>query len=188
MDLWIKQIMDKFFEWVGQNKDLVTGCTAILAIVASTLSILIAVVNMRWQRIHWRKTLLPIGSLSLGDYQNMIFVRLRNDGAGPMIVDSIAVLRNGEQVGSALIELMPDGLEWTTFVKDISGRAFASGKEIDLISIADDLNDTNFVDARDRVRRALADLSLRVNYHSVYGDGQYYQRSLDWFGRHLERA
>jgi hypothetical protein len=128
---------------------------------------------------------MPIGSISMGDYEDSIFVRLRNDGAGPMIVDDIAVFGNDEKVGSALIDLMPRGLLWTTFVKDISGRAFASGKDIDLISISGDIEDPKFLDARRSVREALSTLSIRANYHSVYGDKQHCQRSLDWFGASL---
>ncbi|WP_339035251.1 hypothetical protein WHZ78_26515 [Bradyrhizobium symbiodeficiens] len=179
--------MGDFIKWVDLNKDTVTGLTAILAIVASTVSIFIAILNMRWQRIHYRKTLMPIGSISIGDYEDKIFVRLRNDGAGPMIVDEIEVLRHGERVGTALIDLMPGGLTWTTFVKNISGRAFASGKEIDLIAISGDTEDPEFLETRRGVREALSGLSIRANYRSAYGDKQHCQRSLDWFGRHLKK-
>ncbi|WP_314947428.1 hypothetical protein [Bradyrhizobium cosmicum] len=162
--------MNNFAVWVGQNKDTVTGLTAIVATIASTKSILIAVINMRWQRIHYRKTLMPIGSISMGDYEENLFVRLRNDGAGPMIMDDIEVYRNGQKVGSALIDLMPPSLIWTTFVKNISGRAFASGKEIDLISISGDMEDSEFLETRRSVREALAGLSIKANYRSIYGD------------------
>jgi hypothetical protein len=180
--------MDKIFAWVASNKELVTSWTAILAVVASTVSFIVAIVNMKWQRVHYRKTLLPIGSLSLGDYENAIFVRLRNDGAGPMIVDEVAVFRIGtdEKIASALIDLMPKGLSWNTFVKDISGRAFAPGKDIDLISLDGNENDSEFVDIRRRVREVLSGLSVRVSYQSVYGEKKYVERPLDWFGRHLK--
>lgn len=178
--------MDKIFVWVAGNKELVTSWTAILAVAASTASFVLTIINMKWQRGHYRKTLMPIGSLSLGDYENAIFVRLRNDGAGPMIVDEVTVFRGEEKVASALIDLMPPGLTWTTFVKDISGRAFTPGKEIDLISIEGDENDSEFVETRRKVREALSSLSARVYYQSVYGDKSYVQRSLDWFGRHLK--
>ncbi|MFB6415224.1 MULTISPECIES: hypothetical protein [Bradyrhizobium] len=177
--------MGDFIKWIGENKDTVTGITAILAIVASTISILLAIMNMRWQRVHYRKTLMPIGSISMGDYEDSIFVRLRNDGAGPMIMDEIVVFRNDEKVGAALIDLMPRGLLWTTFVKDISGRAFVSGKEIDLISISGDTEDPEYLEAHRSVREALSTLSIRASYHSIYGDKQHCRRSLDWFGRHV---
>jgi hypothetical protein len=105
-----------------------------------------------------------------------------------MIVDDVAVFKNGssEKIGSALIDLMPDDLSWTTFVRNISGRAFAPGKDIELIWIQGDEHDLEFMDARREVREALSSLSVRVNYHSIYGDKGCTQRPLDWFGRHLK--
>jgi hypothetical protein len=177
-------------EWIAQNKDIITSWTATLAAIASTVSIVIAIISMKLQRTHYRKTLLPIGSLSLGDYENELFVRLRNDGAGPMIVDDVSVHRIGkdEKVGSALIDFMPAGLSWNTFVKDIRGRAFAPGKHIDLVAIDGDDQDSQFANARRQVREALSTLSVGVYYQSVYGDKKVVKRSLDWFGRHLKAA
>lgn len=59
--------MGDFIKWIGENKDTVTGITAILAIVASTISILLAIMNMRWQRVHYRKTLMPIHPFNQGE-------------------------------------------------------------------------------------------------------------------------
>jgi hypothetical protein len=43
--------MNKVFEWVGNNKEIVTSWTAILAVFASTVTIIMAMISMRWQRI-----------------------------------------------------------------------------------------------------------------------------------------
>jgi hypothetical protein len=182
--------MNADVHWFVANKDLITSWTAILAVIASAVSLVIASISMKMQRAHYRKTVLPLGSLSLGDYENHIFVRLRNDGVGPMILEEISVhsLVDDQRVGSALIDLMPEipeGLRWASFVKDISGRVFAPGKDIDLLSIKGNENDLEFVDARRRIREALLKLSVKVNYRSIYGDTSFTQRSLDWFGRHL---
>ncbi len=174
-------------QWVVANKDVITSWTAILAVIASAASLVIAAASMRMQRAHYRKTVLPLGSISLGDYENHLFVRLRNDGVGPMIVNGISVhkLSSGDEVGSALIDFMPDGLHWETFVNDISGRVFAPGKDIDLISIRGHESDPEFVRARYQIRESLSKLSVRANYRSIYGDIGFAERPLDWFGRHL---
>jgi hypothetical protein len=132
-----ENFMDKIIEWVSGHKDNVTSWTAILAVIASTISIFVAAINMKLQRIHYRKTLLPIGSLILGDYEQEIFVRLRNDGAGPMILNEISVYRAGERdkIGSALIDFMPEGLGWITFVKDISRSILLRSEAMKMIHI-----------------------------------------------------
>jgi hypothetical protein len=67
---------------LSQHRDLVTTWTAIAAIFMSLISIAVTLITMRMQRVHYRKSLLPIGNLSLGDYENKIFVLFRNDGVG----------------------------------------------------------------------------------------------------------
>jgi hypothetical protein len=170
---------------LSANDKLVTSWTAILAVFISLVSIIITVVNVAMQRAHNRKSVLPIGTLSLGDYENQIFVRLRNDGVGPMIIDNISVhqIENEKEIGSTLIDLMPKGVVWRTFVRDISGRAFAASKDIDLILFEGDSDDARFIDGRQRIREALSNLRVKVHYHSIYGEKLVAERALDWFGR-----
>ena len=85
--------MDDVILFLSEHDKLVTSWTAILAVFISLVSVFIALINFAMQRADNRKALLPIGNLSLGDYENHIFVRLRNDGVGPMIVDHIVVKR-----------------------------------------------------------------------------------------------
>jgi hypothetical protein len=185
--------MNDVILFLSEHDKLVTSWTAILAVFISLVSVFIALINFAMQRAHNRKALLPIGNLSLGDYENHIFVRLRNDGVGPMIVDRIVVKRiaNEEKMGSALIDLMPEldsGLRWTTFVKDISGRAFAASKHIDLVHLEGDPEQVKFITSRRRVREALSPLRVGVHYHSIYGQKLFVERNLDWFDRHAEES
>jgi transposase InsO family protein len=106
---------------LSQNDKLVASWTAIAALFVSVISIFIAVVNMSMQRAHNRKSVLPIANISIGDYENAIFVRLRNVGVGPMIVESLVVARrdkNDESTGKAIIDFMPElpsGHDWSHF-------------------------------------------------------------------------
>ena len=180
--------MKDIIQFLSDNEKLVTGWTAILAVFMSLVSIIVTVVNMIIQRRHNRKTLQPIGSITLGDYENRIRVRLRNDGVGPMIIENTEVyeIESGLKLGSFLIELMPvlvDGITWSDFVRDMSGRAFAANRHIDLVLLEGDSEDERFAQSRQNVRAALANLRIRVSYRSVYGEKFSAERSLDWFGR-----
>ncbi len=57
------------------------------ALFVATISIILTVVTIKMQRTRNRKSVLPIGHITVGDYENQIFVWLRNDGVGPMIIE-----------------------------------------------------------------------------------------------------
>src|ERR1700683_2438440 len=87
--------MQDFISFLTANHDLVAAITAVAALLVSTVSIILAIFNMTTQRTHNRKSLMPIAHVRLGDYENRIFVRLHNDGVGPMLIDRIVVTRRG---------------------------------------------------------------------------------------------
>jgi hypothetical protein len=182
--------MNDLFQWMETNKDLITSWTAILAVLASAASFIIAAVSMRVQRIHNRESVLPIGNVGAGDYENEIFVRIWNYGVGPMIIKKVVVERKGdvEQPRPAIVDFMPKlpgNYLWSTFVRDISDRAIPATDHISLISLEGDEGNRDFVAARETVRKALSGLTVKVEYEDVYGENMPPAvRSLEWFGRH----
>ena len=85
--------MKEILKFLASNKDLVTAWTAIAALFVSLLSIILTSLNLWMQRTHNRKAVLPIGHITVGDYENDIFVRLRNDGVGPLLIESATIFR-----------------------------------------------------------------------------------------------
>lgn len=183
--------MHDIVSFLSTNDKLVTAWTAIAALFVSITSIVIAIVNIAMQRAHNRKSVFPIGHISVGDYERRVSVRLRNEGVGPMIIEKAIVTReNGsEQAKSAILDFLPDlpdGYLWTTFVGDISGRAISAGDEIVLVSLEGDQNDVDFIAAREMTREALSNLTIGVDYKNIYGERMpSVSRRLDWFGRLL---
>jgi hypothetical protein len=173
-------------QWMAANKDLITSWTAILAILTS---VTIAAINMTMQRRHNRKSVLPIGHVSVGDYNNQIFVRLWNYGVGPMIIKRVVVAREGEQKKPSIIGFMPklpDDFPWSTFVGDISNRVIPGNDNIPLILLEGDEKNRDFVAVRQMVREILSGLTIKVEYKNVYGENMPPAvRNLDWFGRLL---
>jgi hypothetical protein len=184
--------MHDMISFLSTNDKLVTAWTAIAALFVSIISIVVAVVNMTMQRAHNRKGVLPIGHISVADYENQLSVRLRNDGVGPMVVKKATVMKGGDsqQTKLAIIEFMPElpnGILWSIFVGDISGRAVSAEDKIILISLEGDQEDAGFIAARRMIREALSDLTIKVEYENIYGERMPpVSRRLDWFARHLK--
>jgi hypothetical protein len=176
-------------KFLSDHHDAVTAWTSIFALFFSTVSIIVAVVNMRVQQRHNRKSVLPIGHISVGDYEDHIFVSVRNHGVGPMVVKKIFVAKEGDaEQERALIHFMPElpgDCLWTHFVEDISGRAIPAEEYISLVSLEGDQDDRDFVEARQLVRKVLSELSVKVEYENIYGEKMpAASRNLNWFGRH----
>lgn len=184
--------MKDIFAFLRTNHDLVTAITAVAALFVSAVSIILAVFNMTTQRTHNRKSVMPIAHLRLGDYENRIFVRLHNDGVGPMLIDSIAVTKRSAKgkKQASLMEFMPElppGILWSTFVADLSGWALSADNDITLLLLEGDPDDQKFVGARQNVRQALADLKIEIKYRDIYGRKMPPAgRDLQWFAGNVD--
>lgn len=184
--------MRDIFDFLATNHDLVTAMTAVAALCVSAVSIVLAIFNMTTQRTHNRKSLMPIAHVRLGDYENRIFVRLHNDGVGPMLIDRVVVSKRGAKAKkqTSLMEFMPElpaGILWTTFVADLSGWALSADKDITLLLLEGDPADQRFVGARQGVRQALSALKIEVKYRDIYGSRMPPAvRDLEWFAGNVD--
>ena len=181
--------MKQIIELLNSNSTLTTALTAIAALFVSFLSIVLTTVSLWMQRTHNRKSILPIGYIAVGDYEDDIFVRLRNDGNGPLIVENMTVFPTGKQdeYKSSIIAFMPDlpgDHPWTTFVSNIKGTAISPEGHITLIELKGSPDEKDFEAAKEIVRRELCLLSVTVTYRNVYNDRMpLISRRLDWFQR-----
>ena len=133
-----------------------------------------------------RNTVRPLAYIAVGDYENQIFVKVVNNGPGPMIIKSITI----NNMPQPLIEVMPGlgDVRWTHFVKDCANRGVRAGGEVVLINLSSKSNRhvcaRRFAEARDLVRSALGKITVRVEYTDIYNTNQpAAERKLDWFHR-----
>lgn len=182
--------MQEFLDFLVLHDKLATALTAIAALFISTVSILLTVINLWMQRTHNRKSVHPIGHISVGDYENEIFVRLRNDGVGPLIVDTVSVSSNEIAYSKdSLIEFMPmlpGNYPWATFVRDLKGRAISAGDQITLLKLNGDPGAKDFESSKTIVRKILSNLIVQIQSRDIYGKNlPVITRPLTWFARHI---
>jgi hypothetical protein len=124
----------------------------------------------------------------VGDYENQVFVKLTNNGTGPMIIRSIRIV-NAPDPSRPLIDAMPPlqpDVYWTNFVEDVAGRSIRPGGEIVLVDLSSGSGESEdqFALSRDQVRQALGELEVHVEYTDIYGSTlPIGTRSLDFFHR-----
>jgi len=181
--------MEQLIEYLKGNPNVVIAFAAICALLTSFVSIILTLFTLFIQRRHNYKSLTPIASIPVSDYENKLEVKVGNTGVGPLIVNNFKAF-NKEDCKGNIISFMPNSppsIFWETFYEDLDGLCIPQNQSVSLIKLSGDFDDKEFVKFRDEVRKALSDLSIKVTYKDVYGrDMPAKERDLSWFGRQLD--
>jgi hypothetical protein len=160
---------------------------ALCAVLISIISLFIAFFSAYQNRLNNRLSKLPIGYILPLDYEEVISVTLQNNGTGPLITTSIEFSNGKNVTKNALIDFMPtlsDNFQWETFSEARKIILKPSDTKV-LIKFKGNPSDVNFVTQRDEIRKALADITIKVNYKSVFNEcrSKNLTYKLTWFNR-----
>lgn len=188
--------LDTLFATLIAKPDVANAVAAIGSAVLAGVACLISFVSLyvshktaKHQETHDRMSVRPLVYVAVGDYENRIYVKIQNNGVGPLILKRITVVGAAEP-DKPLIEAMPElppKAAWANFVEDIAGRSIPPGGEVFLIDLEEgsSASRASFSLARDKVRLALGTLTIKVEYTDVYDQLLPPAiRKLNWFHRH----
>ena len=167
---------------------LASAAAAILALFISAISVWISIWSARTQRKHNQLSVRPLAEVAVADYENSISVKLRNNGTGPMIITAVTV-SDAKYTKDCLVEWMPDlpgGRPWNNFTHTLRHRTLQSGAVIVLLELTENEDARSFPMCRDLARKALAPLTIKVEYTDIYESVMNpCSKSLSWFGRRV---
>ena len=155
---------------------------ASIALFTSIVSILIGAIGLNIQRKHNRKSVLPFGSIDLGDYQEDINIILWNNGTGPMIIKS-CITKSSSEIKTYPAEWIPDGIHLSNFVRDLEDQVLLPGNPITLLQYKVDINNQVCITNRDQIRSILKDLEIVIEFTDIYDTKFKTTKKLNWFGR-----
>lgn len=163
-----------------------TVIVAIFALILSAFSIDQSKKAFEQQQKHDKLTIRPIGDLVLSDFGNMICIKIKNNGTGPMIIKSIVTKKDLDSKEYP-IEWMPPDITWENFQGDINNHAIKEGDYIELLKYTSPktshITDPNIY----IIRSILKDLTISIEYEDIYNTKQpKISRKLDWFGRTIK--
>lgn len=172
-------------------RDYPAQVSAFVAVCALFTSLLTSI-TLFVQRRHNLKSVKPIAHVSLTDNDKVIAVDLCNNGVGPLLVEGFTAECNGETEDD-IISWLPNPPTSSdtppkpdTFYDCLDGLPIPAGEKVTVIRFTEKQNQPTFSDYRDEVRKALAQLTIRVRYKDIYGrEMTTVERALDWFGRHF---
>jgi hypothetical protein len=161
---------------------------ALLAVIISALSVFFTWRALKHQREHNSMSVRPLPYITVGDYEDKIYVKIRNNGTGPLIVKKLEVV-GASKPSESLVNNMPSlrpGIYWTNFSGPNEGRSIPVGGEMMLLELSDPHLSEEFLLSRDEVRAALGRLSLTLDYTDIYSNKlPPCSRDLKWFHRTL---
>jgi hypothetical protein len=181
MGAWGKFLVD--------HPAVVSAAVAMCALVVSACSVLLTVCSLYFQRAHHFRSVRPIASIPVADYEDKIGVMLKNTGIGPLRVVQFRTT-DGNSTEDDLISWMPElpkSISWETFYDDLDGLWIPAGEKVIVLQLSGDQDDPFFGEARDLTRKALAKLNISIIYEDIYSRRMpSAERNLAWFGRHFE--
>ncbi|HIF5567228.1 TPA: hypothetical protein ACX3DA_004634 [Vibrio parahaemolyticus] len=159
-----------------------TDVIAFFALIVSIVSIYVALKVLRSQTRHNILTVKPLISIDSGDYEDHVYVALRNDGMGPLIIKCCKFIKNGK-VYESLVETV-DNLErdfvWNTF----KGSVDIIRPQESVMLIEARFNQQTDDDIRNSIRDSLSDTSCSIEYTCLYQEKHpVYKVDLSWFSR-----
>lgn len=153
---------------------------SIAAVAISVISMAFTTVFSILQVKHNKNSVRPIASINVGDYENRLFVQIKNVGTGPMTICSLRC-KDPYQETDALIHLMPEiDQNWETFEYSLDDWTIPVGGSVTLIEIVPQ-NDA----VRTAIRKKLSTVSVSVSYCDIYHTKFSKTRELSFFGRTL---
>jgi hypothetical protein len=168
-----------------------------IALSVAVVSIVFTYIQVKIQRTHNKKTVKPIGRIRIGDYQNNIYVKVENNGVGPLIIKQILIKSKSSQTTKSLIDILPTDLAkritWTNFTSHYEGRTIIPGQLLELIvwTINSSYEGKSDVIEKDRndLRKALKEISVSITYTDIYEKEDFVHELSSaefssWYGRH----
>ncbi len=161
---------------------------ALLALFVSIFSIYQGIKSLKIQREHNEKSVRPIGKIIFSDYENLIAVKIKNAGIGPLILKNLRVLNSKNEIKTNVVDWMPQipqGMSWSHYAKPPPGVVISQGETLSLLELKGEVGNKLFENFRHEVRRALKELTIELEYMDIYEKQMpTYKRELSWFGRH----
>lgn len=160
---------------------------ALCSLVVSCLAVAWMARSLDLQMKHQRLRVRPACWISMTDTDAHLKISILNNGIGPMVIGEV-VVSEGKEKRPNLIDWMPPGIIWQTYVSSFAERSLPASRELTVLELKGDPADARFRIQRDSVRSKLSRLSIAVRYRDAYGKRMpWFRRDLRWFGRNHDR-
>lgn len=154
-----------------------------LSLIISFLALLATFYQAHLQRVHNQKSVKPLAEINLRDRDGEMFVRIANNGVGPLIVDKVVFTKGDKQYEHIqdCLDIDPKAY-FHVEVDDTNKKVIIAGGFLELFS--NELNPKESAEKIEMYQKQLSVLHLKVHGHDIYGNKITVEKSMSWFARH----
>jgi hypothetical protein len=127
---------------------------AAIALLVAAISIVLSLCTLLIQKRHNRLSVKPLPFIAVADYEDRLWVKLVNNGSGPLIVKSTNVIGTNKSSEGVISFMppMPPNLAWKSFTSGMKDRSILPGKELFFMDLAGNPSDPEYITFRDLCR------------------------------------
>lgn len=134
--------------------------------------------------MHNEKSLKPLGQINFVDRQSQIYVHVQNNGIGPLVVEQLTFIKDGQPYSSIKDCLDIDPKSYMSIDVSVSSKKVVlAGTYLEIFSIQ--FEDHEGKSEQDNVRQELSRLSLKAYCKDIYENKIVIERDFKWFIRNL---
>ncbi|EHQ29828.1 hypothetical protein [Mucilaginibacter paludis] len=154
-----------------------------MALALSILALLATFYQAYLQRVHNEKSVKPLPQIDLRDRENTLFIRIQNNGVGPLIVDKLIFTKEQQDYPRIQDCITIDPTEYNQIeITETNKKIVIPGAFLEVFSKIFDKEDSGTMVAL--FRHELSVLTLKVEGRDIYNNKISIEKSLHWFGRH----
>jgi hypothetical protein len=171
------------FAYKQNNVIFFRGMLMDFSLALSFVALIATFYQAHLQRVHNQKSVKPLVQVDLEDRDGSLYVRIQNNGVGPIIVRKLTFTK-GEQS----YERIQDGLEidpksyYHVDVNETNTKVIAPSNFLVVFSEKLKAEDKVSIDF---YRSQLSALHVKVEGYDIYDNRVVTEKNLKWFGRHL---
>jgi hypothetical protein len=155
-----------------------------MTVLISWLAWFLLLYQVYLQRTHNEKSLKPLGQIDFRDRQGQLYVRVSNNGVGPMILDRLSFSKDGKSYPTIEECLQLEKRSYSRLDGYESVRKVILPNSSLMIFEAS-LTPQESETALNPVRDQLSLITLKVEFHDIYDNKMTIERNCQWFARHM---
>ncbi|MBN8824099.1 MULTISPECIES: hypothetical protein [unclassified Spirosoma] len=155
-----------------------------MAILISVLALLATFYQLHLQRVHNEKSLKPLGQIDLPDYNKQLAVHVRNNGLGPLIIDRLTFIKDGQSytIIDDCLDLNPRSYMRMAINNTVKRVVLPAAY---LVVFETQFGEHEGEGEINHARQQLAAITLKVEGRDIYDNKIRLERNFNWFSRYM---